>query len=383
MTSAPGQPPTPTGDSAPEPVTRSSRDPEVLGGALESWLARRLPRGAAPQVTGVSSPSTNGMSSETLLFGVRWQEGGAARSGDFVARIEPDPDDCPVFPVYDLRAQFEVMRRVAEGSRVPVPRVRWLELDPAHLGAPFFVMDRVEGRVPPDVMPYTFGSWLADASPREQRRLQDASVGVLAELHAIDASSPDLAFLELDVPGETPLRRHVEHQRRYYDWTRGERRHPVLEAAFDWLESHWPDREGEAVISWGDARIGNVLYGGFEPVAVLDWEMAARGPRELDLGWMTFLHSFFDEIARSAGMPGMPDFMRPADVAATYQAKTGHAVRDFPFYQVYAALRHGIVMSRVHARRVHFGEGEWPDDVDSVIMLRPMIEKMLDGSWWR
>ena len=63
-----------------------------------------------------------------------------------------------------------------------------MELDPAAIGAPFFVMDRVEGRVPPDVMPYNFGmdSWVYDASPEEQRHLQEKSVEVLAALHAQD-----------------------------------------------------------------------------------------------------------------------------------------------------------------------------------------------------
>jgi aminoglycoside phosphotransferase (APT) family kinase protein len=381
MSSANGEPG--AGDPAPEEMKRSSRDHETLRQALQAWLAGRLPRDSAPEISEVTSPSATGMSSETLLFDARWREGGEARTGAFVARVEPDLEDCPVFPVYDLKAQFELLKLVRERSRVPVPRVRWLELDARPLGAPFFVMERVEGRVPPDVMPYTFGSWLSEATPEEQRQLQDASVGVLAELHAIDASSPDLAFLEFDLPGATPLRRHFENQRRYYDWSRGKRHHPVLERAFAWLESHWPEEEGETIVSWGDSRIGNVIYSGFEPVAVLDWEMAALGPREIDLGWMIFLHCFLDEIARDAGKPGMPDFMRPEDVATTYEAKTGHAVRDLVFYQVYAALRHGSVMARVHDRRVQFGEGEWPEDVDSVIFHRPTLEKMLDGSWWR
>ena len=367
---------------SPEEMKRSTRDPEALSRALQTWLEGRLPTGASPEISDVRSPSANGMSSETLLFDARWNEQGEPRSGDFVARIEPDLDDCPVFPVYDLKAQFDLLGLVGERSEVPVPGVRWLELDAAPLGAPFFVMDRVEGRVPPDVMPYTFGSWLTEATPAERRQLQDASVGVLADLHAIDASSPDLAFLEFDLPGDTPLRRHFENQRHYYDWTRGERRHLVLEQTFAWLESHWPEAEDETVVSWGDSRIGNVLYAGFEPAAVLDWEMAALGPRGLDLGWMTFLHCFFDEIARGMGKPGLPDFMRPDEVAAAYQEASGHAVPDFAWYQVYAALRHGIVMTRVHARRVHFGEGEWPEDVDSVIFHRATLDKMLDGSWW-
>jgi aminoglycoside phosphotransferase (APT) family kinase protein len=363
-------------------VKRSTRDSSALRDALHAWLTDRLPGDTAPELSEVTSPSATGMSSETLLFDARWSEEGEKRTGSFVARVEPDRNDCPVFPVYDLKGQFDLMKLVGERSRVPVPRVRWLELDSGPLGAPFFVMDRVEGRVPPDVMPYTFGSWLSEASPEERRQLQNASVGVLAELHSIDASSADLAFLEFDLPGDTPLRRHFENQRRYYEWSREERHHPVIESALVWLESHWPEEEGETVVSWGDSRIGNILYEGFEPAAILDWEMAALGPRELDLGWMVFMHCFFDELARSMGKPGMPDFMRPEDVAATYEAKTGYSPQNLEFYQVYAALRHGIIMTRIHARRVHFGEGEWPEDVDSVIYHRPTLERMLDGSWW-
>jgi aminoglycoside phosphotransferase (APT) family kinase protein len=367
---------------SPGEMKRSSRDPEAQRRALQEWLAGRLSSEAPPEVSELSSPSATGMSSETLLFDARWREGGEECSGSFVARVEPDTEDCPVFPIYDLKGQFDLMKLVHERSRVPVPRVRWLELDAGPLGAPFFVMDRSEGRVPPDVMPYTFGSWLSEGSPEERRTLQDSSVGVLAELHSMDASSPDFAFLDFDLPGDTPLRRHYENQRRYYEWSRGERRHPVIESAFEWLDSHWPKEEGETVVSWGDSRIGNVLYAGFEPAAVLDWEMAALGPRELDIGWMIFLHCFFDEIARSLEKPGMPDFMQPADVSATYEARTGYSPRNLEFYQVYAAMRHGIVMTRVHERRVHFGEGEWPEDVDSVIYHRPTLEKMIDGSWW-
>jgi len=366
----------------PQEMTRSTRDPAELQRSLETWLEGRLPRGSGVSVSEVTSPSATGMSSETLLFDASWKESGEVCTGAFVARVEPDLEDCPVFPVYDLKAQFDLLQIVRDRSRVPVPNARWLELDPAPMGAPFFVMERVEGRVPPDVMPYTFGSWLTEATPEERRALEDASVGILAELHSIDARSPDLAFLASDVPGDTPLRRHFEDLRRYYDWTRAERRHPLLERAFDWLAEHWPDEEGETVVSWGDSRIGNVIYRGFEPAAVLDWEMAAFGPRELDIGWMIFMHCFFDEIARELGKPGLPDFMRPEHVAASYAEKTGYTVRDLEFYQTYAALRHGIIMTRIHARRVHFGEGDWPEDVDSVIYHRPTLERMLDGSWW-
>lgn len=372
----------PANDNVPEDMTRSTRDPRSLGTSLERWLAVQLGSEAIPQVTNVSSPEANGMSSETLLFDASWTEAGTKSRGSFVARVEPDPNDCPVFPLYDLEAQFRLLQLLSERSAIPVPAVRWLELDAQHLGAPFFVMDRVEGRVPPDVLPYTFGSWLSDASPEEQRALQDSSVALLADLHATDTKDVDTSFLEFDLPGATPLERHIENQRRYYQWMRGPRRHPIIEQTFAWLETHWPEDESKAVVSWGDSRIGNILYQGFEPAAALDWEMAAMGPRELDVGWMIFLHCFFQELAKTGDMPGMPDFMQPADVCATYERLTGYSVRDLEWYQVYAALRHAIVMARVHARRVHFGQAEWPEDQDSVIYHRPTLECMLDGSWW-
>jgi aminoglycoside phosphotransferase (APT) family kinase protein len=365
---------------APPTHKRSSRDPAELRERLTSWLGARL---EAPEIGALSSPSASGMSSETLVFDVRYRDGAAPRRGSFVARLAPDARDVPVFPLYDLETQFRVMSLVAERSGVPVPRVRWLELDPAHLGSPFFVMERVSGRVPPDIMPYNMGSWLSEAAPADQRRLQDATVAALAELHAIDLREVDTGFLEFPVPGATALSRHIENQRRYYEWMRDGRRHPVLERCFAWLDAKRPRAEAPTVISWGDSRIGNVLYEGFEPAAVLDWEMAGLGPRGLDVGWLVFMHEFFEGVARMMGQPGMPGFLRRDDVIAHYEKVSGHALPDLAFYELYAALRHGIVMARIHARRMHFGEVEWIEDVDAVIPHRETLERMLDGSHWK
>jgi aminoglycoside phosphotransferase (APT) family kinase protein len=363
-----------------ESPTRSSRDREALRARLEAWLAGRLPRGSDPTVPELSSPSATGMSSETLLFEAEWTEGGDRRRSSLVARVAPDPSDQPVFPHYDLGAQFQLLRLLAESGSVPVPAARWLETDRGPLGAPFFVMDRVEGRVPPDSPPYLFGGWLKEASAGERRSLQDATVRAIARLHAEDAQrAPFLAF---DLPGDTPLRRHVENQRRFHAWVVGDGiRHPILERAFEWLEKDWPD-ESATVISWGDSRIGNVIYDRFEPAALLDWEMAALGPRELDLGWIVFLHAFFQDIALKMGLAGLPEFLRAEDVAATYAEAAGLPVPELRWYEVYAALRHGIIMARIQRRAVHFGESEWPADPDEVIPHRGLLERMLDGSYW-
>ena len=358
--------------------TVSTRDPEEVRQRLERWLAHRLPAGAAPRVSELAVPATNGMSSETMLFDAHWHEDGCALTESFVARVAPDPDNVPVFPVYDLDRQFRVMQLVGEQTSVPVPRVRWSEPDLAALGAPFFVMERVEGQVPPDVMPYNFGdSWLSDATVVDQARLQESTIDVLAQLHAIE--QPDRMFEFLGTGG---LRQCVADQWSYYQWVAGGARSPLLEACFAWLDDHWPDDDGPAVLSWGDSRIGNVMYRNFEPVAVLDWEMAALGPREVDLAWLIFQHRFFEDLAAEHGFAGMPHFMRRDEVAASYEALSGATPRHLDFYTMYAALRHGIIMSRVARRSIHFGEAAMPDDMDDLIMHRSTLEAMLAGDYW-
>jgi aminoglycoside phosphotransferase (APT) family kinase protein len=368
----------------------SRRDPEATRQALQVWLATTLDQGAEPEVLEVHVPEANGMSSETVLLDARWTEAGQRVDRALVARIAPEDTSVPVFPRYDLEAQFRTMQLVGELTTVPVPGVHWLELDAGHIGSPFFVMSRAHGLVPPDVMPYDFGdNWLYDASPEDQRRLQDATIEVLAQLHGTDGVEDRFSFLRATAPdgtptpGDTPLRRHVEAQRAYYGWVSSDGRpSPLIEACFDWLDEHWPEDEGPVVLSWGDSRIGNVMYQDFEPAAVLDWEMAGLAAREVDLAWLIVIHRFFEEIATQMGLPGMPHFLRRDDVTSTYESLTGHTPRDMDFHTMYAALRHGIVMSQVQRRAIHFGEGVMPDDVDDLIMHRAMLEAMLAGTYW-
>jgi aminoglycoside phosphotransferase (APT) family kinase protein len=360
----------------------STRDHAVLRDQLTTWLATKLQDAT---ITDFTVPGTNGMSSETILFDATWtDESGATTSDRFVLRLPPDPASEPVFPVYDMPRQFHAMRLVGDRTGIAVPPTIWLETDPAPLGAPFFVMGRIDGVVPPDVMPYTFGdNWFFESSFEDQAALQRASVEVLAKIHSIPADDPDAAFLAIDAAGDTALRRHVNDQRAFYEWVASDGvRSPLIEAAFDWLEAHWPADEGDSVVSWGDARIGNMMYREHRPVAVLDWEMAGHGPREIDVAWMIFIHRFFQDLTEQFGLPGMPHFMRTAEVSAQYEELTGTPLRDLEWYILYAALRHAIVMFRITRRQILFGEAEMPENPDHAFIHHPTVAAMLDGSYW-
>jgi aminoglycoside phosphotransferase (APT) family kinase protein len=93
-------------------ITTSTRDPGEMARQLEQWLAGILGSGSEVTISGISSPASNGMSSETLLFSAAWSEGGKPVERQLVARIEPPATDHPVFTTYDLDMQYRVMRLV-------------------------------------------------------------------------------------------------------------------------------------------------------------------------------------------------------------------------------------------------------------------------------
>ncbi len=365
-----------------ERVTISTRDDDELRHRLGAWLAGRLDD-PTTAIGGFERPQSNGMSSDTVLFEATWSGG----PGSFVARLAPSDDAFPVFPTYDLAAQATVMRLVGERTSVPVPTVRWFEESPEPLGTPFLVMDRVEGRVPPDVMPYTMGSWVTEATDAERSELQEAAVALLAGIHGVDATLDELSFLPgggAAASGSSALRRHFAGERAYYEWVCGGLDTPLLDRSFAWLEDHWPAAAdaAEPVLNWGDARIGNVLFQGMRPVGVLDWEMASVGPREIDIGWTIFLHRFFQDLTEDAGLPGLPTLFAPDAVAETYTRLSGHEPRDLDWFVTYAAARHGVIMTRVMGRQVHFGEIEKPGDPEEFILHRASLARLLDGTYW-
>ncbi|WP_328527073.1 phosphotransferase family protein [Nocardioides sp. NBC_00368] len=365
---------------------KSGRDPAAIGTVLAEWLATALPPGADPEVAILGGIDANGLSSETVLLDVTSTVDGWRQTKAYVLRVAPRPEDIPVFATYDLQAQYDAMRLAGSLSSVPVPEVGLAEMSGLVLGTPFFLMERVEGVVPSDVMPYNFGdSWLFDGSAADRAALQKRSVEVLAGLHAIPDAASRFAFLDpavADHPGETLIARNLAKTRAWYDFASSAEewggRSPLVERGLAWLEANLPDDGGEPVLCWGDARIGNIIYRDFAPVAVLDWEMVGLGPREMDVTWMIFAHRIFEDLAAMLGLPGMPDFLTADDVRDAYVAASGVELGDLTWHEVHAAVMWGVIYLRIAARQIHFGEIEAPEDPESALYHRAMFEAMLD-----
>jgi aminoglycoside phosphotransferase (APT) family kinase protein len=350
----------------------SKRDPEELRRAFTEWFATKVD---SPELAPLSIPEGTGMSSETFL--VTLTSGPERTSERLVIRMRPALDDFPVFPSYDLELQWKCMELVAERSNVPVPNLRWMELDEGPLGAPFFVMDRLDGEAPTDMPPYVFGGWMIDATPEQRATMQRNAIETLTQLHAIDLSGVDTAFLEIDGYSGSPIDQMLAYQHWFYDWVRDGQSYPIIERSFAYLEAHKPD-DLDTVLVWGDARIGNMLWKDWEPVAVLDWEMATIGPREVDLAWMIFLHRFFQNLAEVFGMEGIKGFMSFDEVQTTYTEMSGYAPKQLEWFELFAALRFAIISVRTSLRSISYGQMEPVEDREGLIMLRDLMVQILD-----
>jgi aminoglycoside phosphotransferase (APT) family kinase protein len=329
------------------PVPR--RDLERTRDQLASWLAKKLPEAHGLDVSPLSGPAATGFSNDTLLFDLGYEAGGRRVERSLVARVQPS--GFGIFPRYDVAQQYRVMQ-VLRGTGVPVPGMLWLETDPGALGAPFFVMERVEGRIPTDNPPYHVGGWMTEIDAAEREALWTSAVDALASIHAQDPGGLGIDFLEAPPAGSDSSAWQVAHWRRYYAWVDDGRGQPVADAALAWLEANCPLAEDEPRLCWGDARIGNMIFREGRCVAVLDWEMATLGPPEMDLGWFVYMdrhHSEGIDAPRLEGLPGRDE------TVTRWEARTGRTARHLAYWEVFAAFRFAVVMIRVARQMMAYG----------------------------
>lgn len=177
----------------------------------------------------------------------------------------------------DRGTEFRVLRAARAGG-VAVPRVHWACSDPAVLGSPFFLMERVAGETLPRRL-------LRDERYAAARAGMIATLGAeLARIHALDLAQPDLAGLARPPAGRSPARVEVERTAQGLRELAVEP-HPVLELAERWLLARAPEPPRLTLVH-GDYRIGNVVFDETGVRAILDWELAHVGDPIEDLGWL-------------------------------------------------------------------------------------------------
>ena len=312
-----------------------------------TWLSERV--GARATLAPFVVPGHGGFSNGTFVTAADWGDG----ERGLVLRLAPAGPG--LFPDYDLDRQARVVQVLRAHTDVPVPEVLWTESDVAALGRPFYVMARVDGRIPPDRPGYQFQGWVKDASPDEQARVLDAGLGAIAAIHRVDWERAGLGFLDRPEHGDRALAQELGYWRAYLDWASGDERFDALEAIWEWCLSHRPPEPSARGLVWGDARLGNMVYAEDLSVrAVFDWEMALLGPAELDLGWYLFLERLALQFTER-----LPGFLDPDDMVTRYEARLGRRLEHLDWYETWGGFRAACI--QIPLVTLAHAHGEAPD----------------------
>src|SRR5262249_10288338 len=147
--------------------------------------------------------------------------------------------------------------------------------------------------------------WIQDVDPGRRRQLVESALSVLGNIHSIDWRN-ELAFLDRPEFGPTGTRQQIEEWHAAYRCAAQDNTSPTTTAASKSVREHCPE-DKEIVLTWGDARLGNVMYGlDFSVQAALDWELATLASPEMDVSWWLWLQRHHTEglgIPLPAGIP--------------------------------------------------------------------------------
>ena len=336
---------------APREGAKIRPDLDAYVEGLRGWFERLWPAARELEVVDLSIPTATGFSNETVFFALRWREAGESRERRYVARVEPH--DGPLFPAQtpagtvSVELQHRIMSGVASAGAAPVPRLLPYEPDRSVLGRPFFAMEFVPGVVPADVPRYTQAGFLVDeATPAQRARLIESGLEAMAGIHALDRRRDGLDWLDPSGDGNPGMAHQRALYRAYADAELAGREHPVLYAALDWLDRHDPG-DGRVGLTWGDARIGNVIWQDYRCAAVCDWEACALCPTEADVGWWLMFDRLSHEGMDAPRLPGFPTRER---MVAHYEKVSGREVRAPDYWEVFGLMRFCAIYVRLGDR---------------------------------
>ncbi len=280
---------------------------------------------------------------------------------------------------HDMRREYDVLTAI-QGEFPYCPKPLAFCDDEAIIGAPFYVMERIEGIIvrrdfPPEL----------SLSPGDIGGLFERVVDVHVELHSVDYRS---VGLEMFGQAEGYVGRQVA------GWSGRYRRArtpdvPDCEDIIAWLEANKPPDTGSGCIVHNDFRLDNLVLDPHEPrriIGVLDWEMATIGDPLMDLGASLAYWVERNDPPAMQAMRMMPTNAdgapSRAEVIARYADKSGIEVGDFRFYYCYGLFRLAVIVQQIYYRAYH-GQTNDPRFVNLnlwVSVLAEAAEAVIDGN---
>jgi aminoglycoside phosphotransferase (APT) family kinase protein len=264
-----------------------------------------------------------------------------ARGGDrWVLRRPPRP---PLPPsAHDVLREAWLLEAVRD-ARVRTPVVVASSDDASIIGAPFYVMERIDGEVLTTEVP--------PALDGHRREIGEALVDALVEIHAVD-------WRACGLEGYGKPTGYLDRQLRRFSglWEHNRTRElTVMDELFAWLGEHKPE-SGEATIVHGDYRLGNVMVASQPPVdvvAIFDWELATIGDPLADVGYLVATwaepgeqNELFGGVTAEGGFPSRQDLI------ARYEERSGRSMSDVRWYTTLALWKACVFLEGSYKRRL-------------------------------
>jgi aminoglycoside phosphotransferase (APT) family kinase protein len=254
---------------------------------------------------------------------------------------------------HDVLREARLLRALAD-TPVSVPRVLAVCDDPAVIGAPFYLMERVEGVVITDALPAPLDN------PAEREGIADQLIDALVDLHAVD-------WRAIGLEGFGRPTGYLERQVRRFGglWEHNRTRDlPEVEAVGQWLAENMPE-SGQATVVHGDYRLGNTMFAPQAPArlrAIFDWEMATIGDPLADLGYMMIHWAEPGDAPGKFNLHGvttLPGFPSRAELITRYEQRSGRSMRALNWY-VTLALWKAVVFMEGNYKRALAGSTDDP-----------------------
>jgi aminoglycoside phosphotransferase (APT) family kinase protein len=320
--------------------------------AVTAWFERHVPAARPPlQFERIAGGRSN------LTFRVTDAEGATWA-------LRRPPLHSVLASAHDVGREARIMAALAP-TDVPVPVVAGHCEDDSVNGAPFFVMDFVEGYV------------LRDQAAAEEldlparRRSADEMIDGLVKIHAVDPDAVGLGELGRK---EGYIARQL--RRWYGQWEQSKTRElPTIDQVHERLSERIPD-QGPATIVHGDYRLDNTIVSGDgELLAVLDWELCTLGDPLADVGQLVVYWSRPYGIGPTAA-DGFPPI---EEVVAGYGERSGRDLSELAFYEAFAAWRIAVILEGVYARTRAGAYGESQDDERMPRAIEALAERAAEA----